>query len=107
MTYLVGVLGGAAFGVLVGLAKYLLIWRPIQRTDKPLNLGAVYWRVGISNVINIITLLIVFLLRTHLPFGMNYIATLGAVAIALSVMSRLCPLTSLAIQDGQKEGDNQ
>jgi len=107
LTYLAGVLGGTVFGLAVGLAKYLLIWRPIQRSNKSLNLGAVYWRVGVSNVINVITLLIVFLLRSHLPFDMNYITTLAAVAIALSLMGRLCPLTSLAIQDGKKEGDNQ
>lgn len=96
-TYVFGALAGFAFGAIVGLIKYLFVWKPmIEKTKRPPDpesglkkdtTASVYIHYFISMAINILALFLVYYFREDLPF--SYAATLIGTAAALSLFSRL------------------
>lgn len=89
MTYVAGAIAGLILGGIVGLLKNQVIWKNyLGRTDySPNEASAVYSRMMISNIVNLVAFLIAFFLRNIMPF--DGIAFLIGLAVALSVMNRL------------------
>ncbi len=78
MNYLFAALSGLAFGLVLSLLKYLLLWRPYlkAKTDR------IYLIMMLSSLINVAALFSIFLIRDILPF--SYWLTLIALAFALN-----------------------
>ncbi len=95
--YIYGIITGATIGALAGGIKYFFLWHPLLKKqseeDQRRRENAVLHRMGIGYVINIVTLLGIFFARDFLPF--NFEATLISAAIALSIVSKLCPITKV------------
>lgn len=94
MSYLLGGIAGLVYGGIMGVIKYLILWRNIATTDVQITMGALYARFGISFAISFAVLLVVFLFRKMLPF--DFFATLLATAIGLTLSSKLVPLRDLS-----------
>lgn len=95
MTYVIGAMVGLLVGGVIGLIKNRLVWGTyINREASDGEAGALYSRMLISNIINLVTLVIVFFLRDIVPF--DGIAFLIGTAAALALMNR-------ALSVGQKK----
>ncbi len=94
MEYVIGAIAGAVFGGAAGAVKYFVLWRkllnPNYKPDQNTVAKLLYRNMIASYVINIITLLIVFLLRNVMPF--DFVATIIAAALALSIANRVFPI---------------
>ncbi len=89
--WIAGLLAGFIYGSVVSILKYSILWRSVLVGKKPLNsTGAVMWRYGVSVLVDIATLTVVFLLRQALPW--EYLAGLVGTAVALVIGSRVIPL---------------
>ena len=91
MTYVIGAIAGLIIGGIVGALKNRFIWgsylcRDCDETGSG-EAGALYSRMLISNITNLVTLLIVFFLRNVVPF--DGMALLIGAAVSLSVMNRV------------------
>lgn len=91
MTYVIGAVIGLVFGGVVGALKNRFIWGSYLRRDSDESgygeAGALYSRMLISNIVNLVTLLVVFFVRNLVPF--DGIALLIGTAVALTVMNRV------------------
>lgn len=102
MTYVIGAVAGLVLGVLVGALKNRFIWGSYlhRESDDAASgeAGALYSRMLVSNVVNLLTLLVVFFLRNLVPF--DGIAFLIGTAVALTVMNRVLSM-------GQKKNSSK
>ena len=89
MEYVIGVLVGLAFGALAGYIKYLLLWRGLVKTEDDVDGTKLVSRMLISNLANVLILLIVFLVRNVMPF--EFVSTILGTAIGLSVVIKISP----------------
>ena len=91
MTYVIGAIAGLVIGGIVGALKNRFIWGSYLRRGSDETeygeAGALYSRMLISNIVNLVTLLIVFFIRNLVPF--DGIALLIGTAVALAVMNRV------------------
>lgn len=91
MTYVIGAIAGLVFGGIVGALKNRFIWGSyLHRESEDAasgEAGALYSRMLVSNIVNLVTLLIVFFLRNLVPF--DGIALLIGTAVALTIMNRV------------------
>ncbi len=78
MNYLFAALSGLAFGLILSLLKYLLLWRPYLKAKT----NRIYLIMMLSSLINVAALLSIFLIRDILPF--SYWLTLISLALALN-----------------------
>ncbi len=91
--YVLGALVGAAVGGAAGVLKYLFLWRPWQKKPASRTEKSLYLRMLISNGVNVVVLVGLFLLRNVLPFP--FYAVIIAAALALSVSGKLCSIARL------------
>lgn len=92
MNYVLGAVMGLVLGGIVGYLKNRFIWDGyLARDDRaPEDEGkALYSRMLISNVVNIITLVAAFFVREWLPFHADGIIFLIGTAVALAAMNRI------------------
>ena len=91
MTYIIGALFGIIFGAIIAGIKYLSLWRKAFRNKDEFktNKNALMTRCLISYVINIITLLVIYLLRDVVSDYMNWIAFITATALSMSLLGKL------------------
>lgn len=92
LTYVFGALAGLVFGALVGHLKNNFIWKKyLKRGSDSAAAGseatALYSRLITSNIVNVLTLVIAFLLMDLIPF--DGMAFLIGTAVALTIMSRV------------------
>lgn len=92
MEYVVGALVGILYGGLVGVCKYFFLWRSIlsAKEDESITMKTMYFRMFISYVINIITLLITYFVRDLIPF--DFVVFAIATALALSLAGKVFSL---------------
>lgn len=100
---------GGACGAVIGLLKYLFLWRKFfadagKEEKGPQNAG-VSWRYLVSMAVNAGVLLAVYLTRNTLPY--DYIWFLLGLAIALSLSGRLYSIKRvLNMKPDSKEQQN-
>ena len=88
MTYVIGAIAGLIFGGIVGALKNRFIWGSyLVRDDVSNEAAGLYGRMIVSNIVNVITLVIVFLLRNIVPF--DGIALLIGTAVAMTLMNKV------------------
>ena len=92
-SYIAGALAGAAYGSVIGYIKYAALWKRILKTNKKITTGVLYQHMGISYAINVVTLLIVFLLRDMLPW--DFMTVMIASAVMLSLAGKLAPMSEI------------
>lgn len=116
LIHLYGVLVGLVFGGLVGLFKYVVLWRrffiklslPEQQSNIDVEEvgnvsknksdgNAIMKRMLISYVINVVALVAVLLVRNKIPF--EFVSTAIGTAIGLSVSGRFFPLHKILKSD--------
>lgn len=90
MTYIIGAVLGIIFGGIIAGLKYLLLWRKISKnqSNSDKNKNNILIRCMISYFINIMTLLIIYLLRDVVSDYMNWIAFITATALAMSLLGK-------------------
>lgn len=107
MEYVIGAIAGAIFGGAVGAGKYFFLWRKLlnPKYEPKTNFTAttIYIKMGASYIINILTLLIVFLLRDVMPF--DFVAAIIATAIVLSISSRVFSINKVADNIDRQESN--
>lgn len=91
--YVESVIAGLAYGALIGLLKYVLLWRKTLKTNEEMNRGALYVRLGIGYALNVAALLFVFLIRNIMP--LDFALTLIATAVAMSLTGKLAPMNRI------------
>lgn len=90
MDYVISAIAGAAYGIGIGLLKYVLLWWKIihpKEGAKPISKGGIFARMGISYALNVVILLIVFLLRDVMP--LNFSVTIVAAAFGVIIASKV------------------
>ena len=92
-SYIAGALAGAAYGSLVGYIKYSVLWGKVIKRNKEITTGGLYQRMGVSYAINVVSLLIVFLLRDTMPW--NFMVVIIAAAVMLSLVGKLAPMSEI------------
>ena len=92
-SYIMGALAGAAYGSAIGYIKYAALWKRILKSNKKIAIGVLYQHMGISYAINVVTLLIVFLLRDQLPW--DFMAVMIAAAVMLSLTGKMAPVSEI------------
>lgn len=90
---IIGALVGIAYGFIMGLLKYLILWKKFAKADREVTTKELYSKMGISYAIDFLTLLIVFLLRKVMPF--DYFWAIFGAAIGLSISTKLFSMRSL------------
>ena len=94
LEYVLGAIAGVIFGGAAGAGKYFLLWRrfmdPEYRPDPKKTAKLLYRNMALSNIINILTLFVVFLIRNIIPF--DFVAMIIATALALSISNRVFPI---------------
>lgn len=99
MTYVIGAIAGLIFGGIVGALKNRFIWgNYLLKENFDGEAGALYGRMLASNIVNVITLVIVFFLRNIVPF--DGIAFLIGTAVALTLMNKV-------LSAGQKKKEDK
>ena len=102
MTYVLGAIAGLVFGGIVGALKNRFIWGTYLIKDDMFNEAAgLYGRMLASNIVNVITLVIVFFFRHIVPF--DGIAFLIATAVALTIMNKVLAVGQKKYVDKRKE----
>lgn len=99
MEYVLGGIAGIAYGSVVGLLKYLFLWRKIaNQKDTPdssdeaskLSMEAIGKRLFISSGINIVTLMATLIFKnSHM---IDFAALAIGTAVALSLAGRIFPV---------------
>ncbi|MBQ4596444.1 MAG: hypothetical protein IJB14_05675 [Firmicutes bacterium] len=88
MTYVIGAIAGLIFGGIAGALKNRFIWGSyLVREDAFGEAAGLYGRMLASNIVNVITLVIVFFLRNIVPF--DGIAFLIGTAVAMTLMNKV------------------
>lgn len=102
MTYVIGAVVGLIFGGIVGALKNRFIWGSyLYKEGTSSEASALYGRMITSNIVNLITLLIVFFLRNVVPF--DGIAFLIGTAVALTLMNKVLSAGQKKNSDKRKE----
>ena len=102
MTYVIGAIAGLVIGGIVGALKNRFIWENyLYREDASGEAGALYGRMMASNVTNLITLIIVFLLRNIVPF--DGLAFIIGTAVALTIMNKVLSAGQKKREDRRRE----
>ena len=102
MTYVIGAIAGLIFGGVVGTLKNRFIWGEYLIKDDSFNEAAgLYGRMLASNIVNVVTLVIVFFLRNIVPF--DGIAFLIGTAVALTLMNKVLAAGQKKSVDRRKE----
>jgi len=102
MTYVFGTIAGLIFGGVVGALKNRFIWGKYLIKDDAFNEAAgLYGRMLASNIVNVITLVIVFFLRNVVPF--DGIAFLIGTAVAMTLMNKVLAAGQKKNVDERKE----
>ena len=88
MIYAVSAAAGFLYGAVAGTLKYWAIWRKLVRGNGQgcIKDKGIYWRMSVSSLVNISTLLLLFAVRQSLP--LDFTATAISAAIGLSVFGR-------------------
>lgn len=95
MYYVLSALAGLLFGGLAGYIKYFLLWRKLVRDESAvITSKQLYLRMGISSVVNIVILAVVFFARKVVP--LDFVVMILATAIALSLTGKLSPMKTIA-----------
>lgn len=94
--YIASAIVGLGFGFGVGYLKYLALWRKIMNTDCGISSGGLYARLGIGYAANIASLFTVFLTRNM--FSFNFMITIIATGVGLSVAGKLAPIGKIVEQ---------
>lgn len=91
MDYVIGAAAGLAFGAAAGYIKYLAVWKSIVKAGEREKVedSKILSRMIISNACNIAILLVVFLLRNHIP--LEFVSTILGTAIGLSIVIKVSP----------------
>ena len=92
-SYIAGALAGAAYGSVIGYIKYAALWKRILKGNKKISAGVLYRHMGVSYAFNVVTILIVFLLRDLLPW--DFMAVMIAAAVMLSLAGKLAPVSEI------------
>lgn len=88
MTYVIGAIAGLVFGGIVGALKNRFIWGSyLCKENFDGEATALYGRMLTSNIVNVVTLVIVFFLRNIVPF--DGVALLIGTAVALTIMNKV------------------
>lgn len=95
VNYVISCIVGIVYGALVGTLKYFILWHKILHApaDDQVSNSKVYGNMGISYLINIVSLLIILFLKDVMPF--DFVATIAAAAITISFAGRFYPLTKI------------
>lgn len=102
MTYVIGAIAGLVIGGVVGALKNRFIWgRYLYSEDVSNEAGALYGRMMASNVTNLITLIIVFLIRNIVPFDGT--AFIIGTAVALTLMNKVLSVGQKKKEDKRRE----
>lgn len=97
---IIGVLVGLAYGFLIGFLKYVFLWKKLANADEEITSAKIYKSMGISYGVDVLTLLLVFLLRKAMPF--DFFWTIFAAAIGLSVSTKFVPMRNIVGQVKEK-----
>jgi len=89
MTYVIAAAGGLLLGALMGLLKYVLLWKPIILGKRGVTSKNIAITQIISMLINVGTLLAVYFLRNVWPYSFE--VTIVSVAVALALTTKLSP----------------
>lgn len=101
MNYILAILAGLIYGGLAGYLKYLFLWRKVIKDESAsITQSQIYTKMIISNLANVVVLLIVFLLRDTIP--LDFVWVLLAAAVALSLTGKLAPMKTIV--EHVKEG---
>lgn len=102
MTYVIGAIAGLVFGGIAGALKNRFIWGKYLIRDDAFNEAAgLYGRMLASNIVNVVTLVIVFFLRNIVPF--DGIAFLIGTAVAMTLMNKVLTAGQKKNVDKRKE----
>ena len=93
VSYIAGALAGAAYGSVIGYIKYAALWKRMLRSDEKIATGVLYRHMGISYAVNIVSLLLVFLVRDQLPW--DFMIVIIAAAVMLSLVGKLAPMSEI------------
>ena len=96
-----GVAAGLVYGFPVGFLKYICLWKTILKSDRELTSGALYGRMGISWVVNVAALLVVFIFRNIMP--VNFAAAMIGAAVGLSISGKLAPIGDIVSHVKEKD----
>ncbi len=98
VSIILGVVTGLALGVAIGCIKYFALWKGMKhKGDDKQTMGALYIRMGIGYALNVLTLFLVFITRNLVP--LNFMATIVAAAIGLTVMNNIKPVKDAVAGD--------
>lgn len=88
MEYVLAVLAGIIYGGIVGICKYVFIWKSLLHPKDPASLTdrQTYGRIFASYLVNTVTLLVVYFVRNVIPF--DFVTFAIATAFALSLAGR-------------------
>ena len=92
-SYIAGAITGAAFGSVIGLVKYTMLWKKTIKHNQNISTRVLYRNMGVSYAINIATLFFVFLMRDIMPW--DFIVVMIATAVMLSITGKLAPMTEI------------
>lgn len=87
MIYVISAVVGAGYGFAAGLLKYVLLWRKVIRPNEnaeEVKTAGIFIRMGLSYVINVLILLVVFLLKDILPFDFTVAIIAAATGLVIS-----------------------
>lgn len=102
MTYVIGAIAGLVIGGVVGALKNRFIWGSYLYSEEfSSEAGALYGRMMASNVTNLITLIIVFLIRNIVPFDGT--AFIIGTAVALTLMNKVLSVGQKKKEDKRRE----
>ncbi len=90
MDYAIAGLAGLSYGALIGVIKYLLLWKPLLLGTKELNNNRLLIAQMVSMIVNAAVLFSVFLLREIWPY--SFTVTLIATALGLVLARRITTL---------------
>lgn len=91
MTYYIiaGILGMAC-GALVGVLKYILLWRPLIKGQRELNSKNLALSQIISMITNLVVLFSIYFLRSIWPYSFE--VTIICAAVSLALISKITSL---------------
>ncbi|MFV0517311.1 MAG: hypothetical protein ACK5MV_07935 [Aminipila sp.] len=94
MEYVLGILAGLIYGGLVGLFKYLFLWKRLLREkDDTITMKMVTIRIMISYGTNILALVAVLFIKDLIP--VDFIAFAVSTAIALSLSGKVLSMPKI------------
>lgn len=89
--YIVGATIGLTYGGVAGIIKYRILWGGKNSSSgSDFTAGMMYLKMSLSFILNVIILLVPFLTRNL--YGFNFMTTILATAVGLSLTGKLSPL---------------